>query len=66
MACLATTLSKSNSEMKTFFFKAFKDLQMSQVPKNPIVIPTGSSPGPEHVLSRDIPKVYSSTLQLLP
>jgi hypothetical protein len=48
------------------FVTAFKDLYVSWVPKNPIVIPqAASSTGPGHVLSCGIPKVYSSTLKLL-
>jgi hypothetical protein len=49
---------------------AFKELHVSRVLflelKTIVILPqTASSSGPGHVLSRGIPKVYSSTLKLL-
>jgi hypothetical protein len=38
--------------VKEVFVTAFKDLHMSRVPKNSIVIPAGSSPGPGFEVSQ--------------
>jgi hypothetical protein len=51
--------------VEKLFATVFEDFYMSWVPKNPIVPPIGSSPGPGIVLSLGIHMVYSSTLRLL-
>jgi hypothetical protein len=38
-------------QVKNLFFKAFKDLHVSRVPKNLILFPKAASPGPGNVLS---------------
>ena len=48
-------------QVKKLSGTAFKDLYVSQVPKNPIVISTGSSPGPGTCFHVGF-EVYSSTL----
>ena len=52
-------------QVKKLSVTAFKDLYVSQVPKNPIVISTGSSPGPGTCFHVGF-EVYSSTPRLLP
>jgi hypothetical protein len=63
IVCLATNFPKSSSTSEKLSVTAFKDLYVSRVPKNRIIISTVSSSGDGQVLSREIPTT-SVTLQL--